>query len=156
MIEALRRLVCAHLCKPEEEPHPFSILRHRTGQHIRDVLHRQYPGARIRIADADYSAPTLREFEAWLRADPVSEMVYRNEWRDCDDSARALRCAVFKVGHALKTTLAVAYCEGYAPEGYHAYNLLIDSEDTVWIVEPQSDHCVEASRSSYMTDFIQL
>jgi hypothetical protein len=156
MIEALRRLVCSYLCKSEETPHPFTTLRHRSGQHIRLVLQKQYPNARIRIADADYSAPTLREFEAWLRADPVSEMVYRKEFFDCDDSARAVRCAVFKVGRALKTTITLAYVEGYAPEGYHAYNLLIDGEDTVWIVEPQSDHCVEASRSSYMADFIQL
>ena len=156
MIEALRRLVCAHLCKPEEEPHPFSILRHRTGQHIRDVLHRQYPGARIRIADADYSAPTLREFEAWLRADPVSEMVYRKEFFDCDDSARALRCGMFKVGRATKTTITLAYCEGYAQDEYHAFCIFIDDQDSLYIVEPQSDEVVPAAESVYLPDFIQL
>ena len=156
MIEALRRLVCSYLCKPEEEAHPFTILRHRSGQHIRLVLHRQYPNARIRIADADYSAPTLQEFNRWIREDTVSERRYQAEHHDCDDFAHAIQCQIFQIGHRLETTITMAYCEGYAQDGYHAFNLLIDTQDNIFIVEPQSDVVVPADESAYLPDFIQL
>lgn len=156
MIEALRRLVCARLCKPEEEPHPFTTLRHRSGQHIRLVLSKQYPNANIRMRDADYSTPNLHVFNNWLLDDTVSDRLYHAEYHDCDDFAAAIRCKMFKIGHALKTTLTIAYCEGQAPRGYHAFNLLIDDKDDVYVVEPQSDAVVPAAESTYLPDFIQL
>jgi len=120
------------------------------------VLRKQFSNANIHIADSDYSAPTLNEFEAWLLEDTVNTKAYHPEWYDCDDFARALRCKIFKMGQSYKTTLTVAYCEGGASGGYHAYNLLIDREDRIFIIEPQNDRCTPVAESSYRTEFIQL
>jgi hypothetical protein len=66
------------------------------------------------------------------------------------------RCKIFKIGQSYKTTLTIAYCEGHTDGGYHAYNLLIDNKDEIFIIEPQDDHIVPADNSTYRTDFIQL
>jgi len=120
------------------------------------VLRKQFSNANIHIADSDYSAPTLNEFEAWLLEDTVNTKAYHPEWYDCDDFARALRCKIFKMGQSYKTTLTVAYCEGYASGEYHAYNLLIDNKDQIYIIEPQNDRCTPVAESKYRTEFIQL
>ena len=164
-LETIRRLVCAHLCKPEEEPHlckpeeephPFSILRHRTGQHIREVLHRQYPGARLHIRDRAYSTLNLQEFNRWIQKDCVSERQYFADWHDCDDFADAIRCKIVPIAHSLKTTLVVTYSEGYNPTDYHAFNMLLDTHDRIFIIEPQDDAVVPADESVYLPDFIFL
>ena len=149
------QMLCELFCKPETS-HPFTILQHRSGQYLRSLLHAEYPNANIRIADKDYSAPTREEFEAWLKVDPTNKMVYQSDWWDCDDFARAIMCQIFAIGHEYKTSITAAYCEGYALGGYHAFNILIDNADKIWIVEPQSDSLTLCSESDYKPDFIQL
>lgn len=152
----IRRLICKHLCDKVETPDPFTTLRHRSSQHIWQVLQRQFPIAQIRIRDRDLSAPTLYEFEIWLHKDLGDEEKYHPEWYDCDDFAIALRHEIFKLGKHYKTTLTIAYCEGYDGTEYHGYNLLIDNNDAIYIIEPQNDHVVPANDSEYRTDFIQF
>ena len=152
----IRHQLCNLFCTKEEPQDPFTILRHRSGQHIRQQLQQQFPNAHIRIPDSNFSAPTRKEFEAWLQEGNVSTKAYHPEWFDCDDFARALRCKIFKIGQSYQTTLTVAYCEGHTAGGYHAYNLLIDNKDTIYIIEPQNDRMVPAAESTYRTDFIQL
>ena len=154
---ALLRYICNHLCR-DEPSSPFTILRHRSWRHLLLVLQKQFPNAVIRIADKDYSAPTKQEFEAWLRSDPTNEHQYHAEYYDCDDFAEALRCAMFRVGHKLKTTITLAYCEGHVSgvNGRHAFNLLIDDQDAMYIIEPQNDSVIPANESTYLPDFIQI
>ena len=161
LLDFIQQAICERLCDkpaPVPEPHPFTVLQQRSGQHVRNTLQRQFPGAgiRIKIADAEYSAPALDEFNAWLEEDQLNTRVYHPDWFDCDDFARALRCKMFKIGQGYQTSLTIAYCEGHAPDGYHAYNLLIDNTDAIYIIEPQSDHVVPVAESKYRTDFIQL
>lgn len=155
LLNTIRQMICERLCV-DAPPHPFTSFRHRFGRHIRDVLEDQYPDAHIRIADSDYGAVHLADFNIWLKADSVSERAYQAQHHDCDDFARALRCKMFQIGRSLNTTLAVAYCEGNAPGGYHAFNLLLDGTDHIHIVEPQTDRVVPAEESEYNPDFIQL
>ena len=152
----LRQLLCEYLCDKPEQDRPFTALRHQSGQHIRRILQKQIPNAHIRIPDMNLSAPTKAEFEEWLQEDNVSTRTYHPEWFDCEDFARAIRCKMFKMGQNYKTTLTVAYCEGYMGKEYHAYNLLIDNKDDIYIIEPQDDSCVPADESTYRTDFIQI
>jgi hypothetical protein len=63
---------------------------------------------------------------------------------------------MFKIGQDYKTTFTIAYCEGYVMAAYHAYNLLIDDKDAIYIIEPQNDSVVPIAKSKYRTDFIQL
>lgn len=156
MFETVCRYLYRCICKSDEEPHPFSILRHRTGQHIREVLQKQYPNARLHIRDREYSTFNLHEFNRWIQKDCISEREYFADWHDCDDFADAIRCKIFQIAHALKTTLVVLYCEGFNPTDYHAFNMLLDDQDRIFIVEPQSDAVIPATESKYRPDFIFL
>ena len=153
---SLRQRLCEYLCEKPDIPRPFTKLRLRSSQLILQRLRRQFPNAQIRLPDPNLSAPTLKETEKWLLKDITSEKEYNEDWFDCEDFAREIRCKVFKIGQAYKTTLTIAYCEGYNPKDYHGYNLLIDDKDEIYIIEPQTDHLVPAHESDYRTDFIQL
>lgn len=153
---SIRQRLCEYLCNKPEPERPFTTLRHRSGQHISLVLQKQFPNTSIHIPDMNLSAPTRAEFEAWLQEDNVSTRTYHKNWFDCEDFARAIRCKMFKIGQDYKTTLTVAYCKGWLGSEYHAYNLLIDDTDAIYIIEPQDDHIVLADESTYKTDFIQL
>ena len=163
MIELFQRLFCGYLCK-NMPASPFTILRHQSWRHFLLVLQKKFPNAMIRIADKYYSAPIKQEFEAWLKSDPTNEHQYHAEWYDCDDFAMALRCAMFQIVHelnattTLETTITLAYCEGHVAgvRGRHAFNLLIDDQDRIFIIEPQNDTTMPASESIYIPDFIQL
>ena len=154
MFELFRRLVRERLCM--NDPYRFNVFSFQSGTYIHQLLQRQYPDAEIRVADSIYNAPTRKEVEAWLKSDPVNERQYHAAYHDCDDFARALRCAIFRIGHAMKTTLTVAYCEGYAMGSYHAFNLLIDDKGSIFIIEPQTDIVVPAVESTYLPDFIEM
>lgn len=157
IMEFLRALICPPPCEDEPVVRPFTILHHVPGSHVRSMLRAAFPEAHIRIADADYSTVSLDEFNAWLKNDDVSEMRYYAQHFDCDDSARAIRCRIFAIGQAYKTTIAVAYCEGYTSTGeYHAFNIFLDSDDDLWILEPQTDFVSTPDESDYKPDFIQL
>ena len=150
------RMLCERFCKPET-PRPFTVLRHRSGQHLRSLLWMEYPEAHIRIADEDYSAPTLDEFNLWIQTDDVSDMSWEKNYRDCDDIARAIRCRIFAIGHEYKTTFTLCYAEGHTSTGeYHAFCIFIDDTDKIWVLEPQSDEMILCSESTYLPDFIQL
>lgn len=153
---AIRQLLCKYLCNKPEPERPFTALRHQSGQHIRQVLQIQFPAAQIKIRDVNLTATTKAEFEAWLEKDLGNYKKYHKDWYDCDDYAIELRHKMFKFGHEYKTTFTVAYCEGYMGREYHAYNLMVDNTDRIYIIEPQEDGCILADLSDYQTDFIQI
>lgn len=154
IIGILRAWLCIEPVQSNE--HPFSILHHVSGSHVRDVLCAQYPDAHIRIADAEYSTVSLDEFNTWLKNDCVSEKTYYAQHFDCDNFSREIRCNMFRVNREYKTEFTMAYTEGMSPGGYHAFCIFLDSDDNVLIVEPQTDEVVIADKSSYIPDFIQL
>jgi len=157
MINTIRRVLCKQLCPTEPEPHPFTVLRHRAGKHLGLVLRKQFPNANIHIRDRkEYSTLNLQEFNRWIQNDSISERQYHEDWYDCDNFADDLQCEIRHIARSLKTTLTVMYCEGYAPGGYHAFNLMLDTIDHIFIIEPQDDAVVPVDESNYKPDFIFL
>lgn len=150
---SIREWLCSYLCQPQYNI-PTNI--RETGDHIGTLLRRQFPGAHLRVADEVYVTPSKEAFAEWLEYDQTNRRVFKPEYSDCDDFARALRCELFKLGRQHKCSFSVAYCEGETPAGYHAYNMLIDSRDMLHIIEPQTDRMMSLAESEYVTDFIQL
>lgn len=158
---SIRDMLRAWLCDKQPEPvepveRPFYVLYTRTGKHVYIVLHDAFPNAHIRVADAEYSTMSLDEFNKWIKTDDVSTNSYRSEWRDCDDYAHEIKCRILRIGQEYKTTITVAYCEGSSPGGYHAFNILIDNTDKIWVLEPQTDMLTLWDDSTYTPDFIQV
>lgn len=152
LLSSLRKMICK-----EPTINPFNAIYHRSGDRVRTALRKAYPSAQIRIADDAYATTSLDEFNKWLQNDCVSTRKYYAEWNDCDNYARALRCAMFKINQYYQIEITMAYCEGMDGDGtYHAFNTFIDSNDIVYIVEPQNDSVVIYSDSKYKPDFIQL
>lgn len=153
---SIKQLLCEYLCKKPEPERPFIKTRLRSSLRVGQRLSWEFPLAKIKIRDQNLIAPTKIEFEAWLKKDLGNYKKYHKDWYDCDDYAMELRYKFFRFGHVYKSTFTVAYCEGYMGSEYHAYNLVTDNKDEIYIIEPQNDHLVLASESTYRTEFIQI
>jgi len=156
ILSFLRALVCPPPYVDEPVARPFSALHHRSSSHVRTVVRSKFPGAQIKIADSEYSAVSVTEFNKWIRDDMTSARKYYKNYFDCDNFARWLRCAMFKINLSYKTEITMLYCEGFNPDEYHAFNIFMDDIDNVYVVEPQDDHVVLCEDSEYLPDFIQL
>lgn len=152
----LKQLICTFLCA-EQKPFifsPDSILPIR-GNTLRTILKETYPDAHIRIADGPYNIISYRELKRWLNTDSLDKMRYIKDIWDCDDFARESRCRMLRLNRRYQKNFMYAYCEGYTPIGYHAFNLSFCGGN-IKIIEPQNDDTGGWHRSDYKLDFIQL
>lgn len=156
-MDLLRARLCPKPVEPVEPVElPFTTLYPIAGSRVRTILRAAFPMAQIKVADKTYKSPTLDEFNTWIIEDCVSQYKYFADWFDCDNFARFLRCAMFKINLSYKTEITMPYCEGDSPSGYHAFNILVDNTDNIFVVEPQDDVIVPYEKSVYKPDFIQL
>jgi len=152
----LKQLICSFLCT-EQKPFVFSpdsILPIRSST-LRTILKETYPEAHIRIADGPYNIISYRELKRWLNMDSLDKMQYIETVFDCDDFARESRCRMMRLNRIYHKNFMYAYCEGYTPMGYHAFNLSFCGGD-IKIIEPQNDDTRGWHKSDYKPSFIQL
>ena len=148
----LKRILCA-----EQKPFTFSpdSLTPIKGSTLRTILGGTYPGAHIRIADHSYDIFSYSELIRWLNTDSLSNMRYiRGIW-DCDDFARESRCRMLRLNRIHHKNFMYAYCEGFTPMGYHAFNLSF-CDGNIKIIEPQNNDTRDWHKRAYTPDFIQL
>jgi hypothetical protein len=155
-MKSIKQQLCEYLCKKPEPERPFTTIRLRSSLRVWDRLTREFPSAVVKIRDRSLTAPSKNEFQAWLTNDIGNHTKYQKDWYDCDDYAMDIRYKMFKLGHEYKTTFTVAYCEGHTESGYHAYNLLTDNKDAIYIIEPQTDRLMLPSECNYRTEFIHI
>ena len=152
----LKQLICALLCT-EKKPFAFSpdSLTPIKGSTLQTILEEAYPDAHIRIADHPYNIFSYSELIRWLNADSLDKMRYIKDIWDCDNFALESRCRMLQLNRAHLKNFVYAYCEGYTPIGYHAFNLSFCDGD-IKIIEPQNDDTKDWHKSDYKPDFIQL
>lgn len=152
----LKRILCNLLCDREKtsvflpgETIPIK------GSTLRTILKEAYPDAHIRIADHSYDIFSHSELIRWLNTDSLNKIRYIRDIWDCDDFARESRCRMLRLNRMHRKNFMYAYCEGYTPMGYHAFNLsFCDGE--IKIIEPQNDDTRGWHKSDYKPDFIQI
>jgi hypothetical protein len=148
----LKQFFCGSLCK--ETPFKFKSSTPIEGDTVRTILKEAYPNAEIRIADSYYDLVPYSELLRWLNTDSLEQMHWIIDIWDCDDFARESRCRMMRLNRINNMNLVYAYCEGWVPGGYHAFNLSIC--DGIKIIEPQNDDTKDWKKSDYQPDFIQV
>ena len=123
---------------------------------IRRAIKKVYPLAQVKIPDNCFMVLLKEEIQRWLDTDPFKGVEYKKTWFDCDDFATRARCLVKQIGRVQEKNFLFAYCEGDTPEGRHAFNLVIDLDVNIWIIEPQSNTMTLSTNSEYEPDFIQF
>lgn len=96
---------------------------------INNVNHLTNPN--IHISDAKYQLPTKDQIENFLWSDDTSWREYALEHSDCDDFA-------FILAGRLRENFP-GFATGIVLSSNHAFNLFIDNNYQVWIIEPQSN-----------------
>ena len=154
-MNGLKTLICTFLCKQKSFTFLPSDITSIKGDTLRAILKHVYPDAYIKIADIPYDIVSYSELERWLNTDSLDKIQYIKDIWDCDDFARESRCRMMRLNRAHKRNFVYAYCEGYTPMGYHAFNLSFCNGD-IKIIEPQNDDTKSWHKSDYKPDFIQL
>ena len=112
-----------------------------------------HPSATIRYGDGTYYLPTISEIRNLLAASQSDRRTWTAERFDCDDfsyvlkgeaAAHSYNSADFRFG------LCVGIIWGNFDwvNGYHAVNWFIDSQRSLYLIEPQTDLIYRASQCS--------
>lgn len=97
-----------------------------------DLINAGLGQAKIYIADQWYYLPTLQEVFDFLDGDETDKEHYVSEFHDCDDFSFRLM-GQFHVKPWSAVPMAIVW------SGVHAYNLIIVTQDGVFLIEPQTD-----------------
>jgi len=89
---------------------------------------------RVHVIDEKYFLTNLENLNRFLYKDLTNFKTYLSEQSDCDDFAIQL-WAKFK-------KLYPNFAFGFAISNTHAFNVFIDSNLKIWIVEPQTDEVI--------------
>jgi len=91
---------------------------------------------KIYLSDHNYQTTNLSELTRFLTYDNTDKYVYKSEYLDCDDFSYRLHGQLSIPGWS---GLVFGILWIYTGTGGHAVNIFMDTETTIWIVEPQSD-----------------
>ncbi|MHA1867407.1 MAG: hypothetical protein ACTSXD_05020 [Candidatus Heimdallarchaeaceae archaeon] len=81
--------------------------------------------------DNSYNLTNVNEIENFLKSDKLDWVNYKKEINDCDDFAIRLWGRFKEIGEG--------FCFGLGVSGSHAFNIFVDDDFRVWIIEPQTD-----------------
>ena len=85
----------------------------------------------IQITDEYLNVTTMNEAKKFSNDTKVANRVWVKEDHDCDNFAAAL--------WGYYNTGLWSYAFGYARSNSHAFNIMIDNDKKIWIVEPQTN-----------------
>jgi len=117
--------------------------------YVTEKLIGAFPFAKLYLADVDYYLCPKQDVEEFLAEDPTDQERYVTEVFDCDDFS-------FRLMGQFHTKPYSALAFGIAWSSVHAYNVFIDIEGKVWIIEPQTDELIEPNegKEEYKTELI--
>jgi len=95
----------------------------------------------IYLSDTSYALISKSEMLRFLKEDLVDLAKYTPEYYDCDDFS-------FRLHGALSLPVWGGIAFGIAWSATHAYNIFVDDERKVWIIEPQTDQLMKPSNVS--------
>ncbi len=90
---------------------------------------------KVYVIDEKYNLTNIKNIQKFLLKDLTNYKNYSAEKSDCDDFAIKL-WARFKELHP-------NFALGFAISNSHAFNIFIDDQLKIWIIEPQTDRVFE-------------
>jgi len=95
-----------------------------------------YLGKSIQVyaIDEKYSLGNFEDLKAFLKKDFTNLKLYLSEQSDCDDFAIQLWNRFKKINPN--------FAFGFAISNTHAFNVFIDSNLKIWVIEPQTDEVI--------------
>ena len=82
---------------------------------------------------------TKKSMECYLKSNLISLGIYKTDKYDCDDFAIHLWSKVKKDYPSLAF--------GFVLSSKHAFNIFVDNESNIWMIEPQSDKFMTIEQS---------
>jgi len=108
---------------------------------LRDILKKACGEPRIYLSDIYYELIPKNEMLRFLNKDLTDLARYTPEYHDCDDYSYRLHGAL-----SIPAWSGIAF--GIAWSTTHAYNVFVDDERRVWVIEPQTDRLMEPTNTS--------
>ena len=95
----------------------------------------------LKALDSEFALLTKKQVVEFLKSDWTNWRIYRKEKFDCDDFAIIL----WGKFHEKFGNCSV----GFACSNVHAFNLFIDENRKLWIIEPQTDKIFTTNDNKY-------
>jgi len=89
---------------------------------------------RVYVVDDDYKLPSLEQIKAFLKHNKVNKNKFVKDKFDCDNFAVQL--------WGRFNEYAPGYAFGYAISSKHVFNIMIDANRDLYVIEPQSDKII--------------
>jgi hypothetical protein len=83
------------------------------------------------LSDNNYSTTNITEAKSFVRGSMIETKKYMSESHDCDNFSYAL--------NGYWSDSLYSFCFGIAWSKSHAFNIMIDNEENIWIIEPQNN-----------------
>jgi len=119
------------LFRPKRPEHP-KFYGEIKNTELKEILRTTCNTNLIFLSDMDYKLTSKEEIERFLFSDRTDGYVYRKEYYNCDDFSFRLMGNLSIPGWA-----ELAF--GIAWSFKHAFNIFLDKDKKVWIIEPQND-----------------
>ena len=126
-----------------------------SGREIGRILRHQFGDVAVFTTDETYQLVDPDEFQDFLMVDETDERIYMLERNDCDDYAQILQGKVreyeYDRGHNYSWAVGMAFGPKKTDSSaLHAYNFMITTDRSLYLVEPQSDEVLTPERSDWL------
>ncbi len=103
---------------------------------------------KLYILDEHYDLCSLLTVSKFLNQDNISFQRFREIYNDCDEFASQLWGRL--------NEWAPSFAFGFAMSSSHAFNIFIDNEKRVWIIEPQNDKIISLEKAKSNSKYYPL
>jgi len=120
--------------KTIQPPQPLTNITHTE---VLTILRSEMgENCKIYLSDKEYKTTILSELKRFLRQDDTDKYTYISEYLDCDDFSYRLH-GQLSIPEWSSLVFGILWAD--TGTGGHAVNIFMDSNDDIWIVEPQND-----------------
>lgn len=107
------------------------------GYEVMTALKPYCNSTRIFLSDGFYSTTSMVEGRNYTKLSKINLEKYESNKHDCDNFSFAL--------NGYWSESLYSFCFGIAWSKTHAFNIMIDNTNQIWIIEPQSNNWIKIS-----------
>ena len=133
MIREIIKKICCLICHSGEQAYVPTSTREITPAKIRAIFRAEFPEGELYLSDSkDYYLCNLDDINTFLEADQTDKIKFQENRMDCDNFANRL-FGQFSIPLWSCLTIGKMWTDK------HACLILIDQNEGLWILEPQTD-----------------
>ena len=112
------------------------------------ILKKALNPSQVYLSDLNFDVTTVAEAKRFSKETLVNTKKYASESHDCENFSWAL------LGYWSEGLKSFAF--GFAWSNSHSFNIMIDSDGKVWIIEPQTNEYIPVEKAKKLKQFFPI